>query len=239
MHKPEQQQDPGGDAANQAETVLTLQAITETREHPEFTPEQLPALWQQAAEPGGTPINRLRRDRWMHGIDAMYRRCETYPQHAKLAAILSGMPNSAWHETGWIVTQADDLAHQATPAQLQQALAHEQQHPEEWWLASDHVFACATVEQLTGQVIEQLAWQDWFLTYATTPGLRTMDYDLEGARSRRTRHVVEHIQQRLLEGNNNAWTVFLGIVGRGTVIGTAIELANAIEQQNRPSRNRT
>ena len=221
MHKPNQQQDPAGDAANQAETVLTLQAITETMEHPEFTPEQLPALWQQAIEPGDMLAERV--GAWKHGIETMYRRCETYPQYTKIAVILAGIPRGAWHDTGWDVAQAHNLLRRATPEQLQQALEHEQQHPEEQWSVSNHILTWANIEQLTGQVIKQLEWNSGITAWATTPEDGTTGHD-------RWRHISEHIQQQLLGGNKNAWTVFHGIVGPGTRIGAAAELANAIEQ---------
>ena len=241
MHKPEQQTDGDEDDAaprdtDQTETGVVLQALTETMEHPEFTAEQLPELWHQTVgqhdtEPGETPLDRLRRDRWKQGIDAMYRRCATYPQYAQLAVILSAMPNSAWRDTGRIIHQSDELLEQATPTQLRQALIYEQQHPEGWWRASDHILASATVEQITGPVVEQLTWHDWFRIYATTPGIRDIDPAFEDSKWRRVRHIVTHIQQQLCGGNDNTWAVFLGIVDRGTVIGETAELANTVEQQ--------
>ena len=237
MNKPEQQ-NADGPADTADASKVSWQTITETMERPEFTPEQLPELWQQAVEPGGIRAGRV--GAWNDGIETMYRRCETYPQHTKIAVILSGTPHGSWHETGWTVAQADDLAHQATPEQIQQALTCEQQHPGGWWRASDHILTWATVAQLTGQVIEQLPWNNRFLDYATTTEqYQAMEPHFEQARSRRRQRIVEHIQQRLLNGNNNAWAVFLGIVGQGTVIGSAIELANAVEHQYRRVQNET
>ena len=217
---------------------IALEVITETMNRPEFGAEQLAELWQQVIGPDGeppanSPVSRDRISCWAEGIGVLYRRCETYPEHAKIAVILSGIPYRAWHETGWIVAQARNLLKQATPEQLRQALVHEQQHPGGWWTANGDILAEATVEQLTGPVIEQLGWQDWFrIVYATNPGHQ--HYALDDAKNRRARHIVEHIQQELLEGDKSAWTVFLGIVELGTGIGPAIELANAIEQEHRP-----
>ena len=242
MNKPEPQTDSDeddevGPGTNQTDNGIALQTIIETMEHPGFTAEQLPELWRRITErPDGGTLNRLRRDRWRHGIDAMYRRCETYPQHAELAVILSEMPHGAWRYAGRVITQGDNLAKQATPEQIQQALVCEQQHPKSWWKPSDHVLTDATDEQLTGPVIEQLPWNYWLHSYATKPGLH---YQFEDVKGRRTRHIVEHVQQQLLDGDNDAWVVFLGIIEHGTRIGGASELVMAIEQQNRRPRSET
>ena len=226
----------GSAAQKQKKPGMTLQTITEALEHPELSAEQLPELWRQAMEPGDMLDERTKA--WNYGIETVYRRCETYPQHTKLAVIVSGMPQSAWRDSGWVIARGNALLRQATPTQLQQALICEQQHPEGWWWASDHILAFAAVEQITEAVIEQLAWRDWLLTYtADTP--QTMHYDSEKARQRRARHIVGCVQQRLHGGNDNAWAVFLGIVEHGTVIGPTIELANAVAQQNGPVRNET
>ena len=234
MHKPNQQQNPDGDAplvTNQAKTGLTVQAIWETMKRPECTAEQLPALWQQVMEPGETRLNCDRLDQWLRGIGAMYRRCETYPQHAKIAVVVSGMPNSAWRSDDWIMAQARNLLKQATPEQLQQALACGQQHPTGWWQPSDHILTWAAIEQLTGQILEQIDWNSGMAAEVTTPGDETTGHD-------RWRHIVEQIQQQLLDGDKNSWTVFHGIVEPGNNIGDSAELAKAIEQLNGSGRNR-
>ena len=216
-----------------------LQTMTETMEHPEFNTEQLPELWQQSMGHGVTGTSTY-YEFWKDGIEALYRRCETYPQHAQLARTLSGMSDAAWCDTGKIAAQADDLAHQATPTEIQQALVHERQHPESWWKASDHILTWATDEQLTGEVIEQLPWNNHLLDYATTAEqLVATDPAFEQVRSRRRQHIVEHIQQQLLGGNKNAWVIFRGIVEPGHNIGETAELAVAIEQQRRPVRQKT
>ena len=232
MNKPEQQTDeddadPRG--ANQAETGETLQAITDAMEHPEFDAEQLPALWQQAMEPDDIVFEQVGAWNawlgvWNDRIEAMYRRCATYPQHTKISVVLSGMPPNTWHDTGWDAAQAHDLLRQATPAQLRQALEYERQHPKAQWSTSAHIMTWADIEQLTGQIIEQLEWNSVIATRATTPGDEHRRFD-------RWCHISEHIQQQLLGGDNNAWTVFHGIVEPGTRIGDAVELANTIEQQ--------
>ena len=240
MHKPNQKQDPGSDAGTANTNKTAQHPIIAAMEHPEFTPEQLPELWKQTKGPDDAHGGQMVA--WGAGVETLYRRCETYPQHTKIAVILSGIPPNAWHkhtpwhDTGWAVAQADDLAHQATPEQILQALAHEQQHPDGWWRASDHILMWATVAQLTGPVIEQLPWKNQLLDYATTAeqNQATETTDFEQVRSRRRQHIVEHIQQRLLGGDNNAWTVFLGIVEPGANVGDTAEIAKAVEQGRRP-----
>ena len=217
MNKQEQNTDRSADSAST--NTGTCQAITETMNQPGFDAEQLPGLWQQAIKHPA----RLRVNAWNDGIETMYARCETYPPCAKLAIILSGMPASAWPVTLRVTRQVNDLVRQATAAQILQALDCEQQHPEGWWKASDHVLMWATAEQLTGEVIEQITWHDWFRDFA------------DDEKDTSVRHVSEHIQQRLLGGNNDAWVVFQGIVGQGTTIGETAELACAIAQKNRSS----
>ena len=223
MTKPEQHQDDGrGDSAAPAETGLTVEAITETMKDPAFTPEQLSGLWQRIEakiRAGSDDVECWIQ--WDAGIEAMYRRCGTYLQHATLAVALSEMPKDAWHETSRIIHQGKDLVEQATPEQLRQALEHEQQRPGKQRTASSYILSAATVDQLTGPVIEQLPWDDLMLI-----GGRSHSALRDLARSR---HIVEHVQQQLL-GGNNAWTVFLGIVEPGMLIGEAAELANIIEQ---------
>ena len=235
MHKPNQKQKPGGEAlpgTDQAKTALTPQAIWKIMKSPEFTAEQLPGLWQQIVEFAVTGLTIDRRDQWIHGIEAMYRRCETYPQHAKLAAVLSGMPGGAWYDADWVMTQALNLLKQATPEQLQRALTYGQQHPTGWWQPSDDVLTWADDAQLTGQILAQIDWHSGMADEVATPEDETSD-------NGRMRHIVEQIQQQLLEGSENAWTVFLGIVGPGNNIGDTAELAKTIELQNRPGRTET
>ena len=138
------------------------------------------------------------------------------------------MPRIAWKATEWIVAQADSLLTQATPEQLQQALIEAQQHPVNgWWSVHDHILGWAEPEQLTRQVVEQMPWCSWFRTY------QDRNYDYVDAISRRGEHIVRHVQQQLLEDDNDAWAIFLGIVETGSIIGITAELANAIAQKNR------
>ena len=238
MNKQKLQQKPdSGDATQgtgQAETVLTTHAIRRAMREPEFTAAQLPGLWQQALEPDkqrqATNQQRLTKERagaWLEGINTMFKRCETYPQYTELTGVLDEMPTSAWRDKLRTGTQGRGLLLQATTAQLQQALDHDrQQHPKRRHTASNDILAWAHIEQLTGPIIEQLNWNGGIISWATIP-------DAGCTVRGRMRHVGEHIQNQLLHGNDNAWTVFLGIVGQGTVIGTAVEIANAVEQSSR------
>ena len=210
---------------DQATTQLK-QTIAETVEQPEFGPDQLPELWQLVE------ASSLMKDgcitcwqSWSDEIETLHLRCETYPQHAKLAAVLDGLPAIAWHNPSWAAGIANTLLKQATPAQLQEALAHEQQHPNGWWGVSSHILAGATIEQLTGAVIEQLRWSHWMVMVSRG----------DGWGDDREHYVVEYIRQQLLGGDANAWTVFCGIAKEGPPIGVAAQIANAVEQQNRPS----
>ena len=243
MNKPEQ--DVGADTDvsstgdNQAKPCLALQKITETMENPGFDPEQLPELWKQLIGPY-TPQNHQLYEQWWSGINAMFKRCETYPQYSNLAVILSEMPDSAWHYPDWAVNQAQDLFHQATPEQIRQALKYEQQHPGSWWSVDDDVLEWATVEQLTGHVIEQLTWHDWLHDYATDPEqhqAQTTNTGLSPMSPSRRRHIVEHVHHQLLGGDDNAWHAFLGLADDGTLIGDTAELVLTIEQ-SRPARNK-
>ena len=237
MNKPEP--NAGGGTAlytDRANTGITLEAIAETMEQPGFGPEHLPELWQQVTVQGGRH-RRPRRDAWYDGIGKMYRRCETYSQYANLAAALSEMPSAAWHETGWAEAQADKLLQQASAEQLCHALAYEQNRPTVLWKASEDILAWATLEQLTRQVIDQYPWHDGFRLHTTTKPAAPDPYEpvQEDPRRRTAQYIVEHVQQQL-QGDNNAWTVFLGIVEPGTVIGHCIELAKTIETRpDRPS----
>ena len=223
--------DAGPLGEDQAKPETTLKAITGTMADHGFTPEQLPELWQQAMEPSGH-LSAERQQAWNDGIKAMYSRCETYTQHTKIAIIQSAMPYSARSQTGWTAAQAHKLLQQATPEQIRQSLAYEQQHPGSCWQGSDYILTWANIGQLTGPVIEQLEWNIKLAVWTTAPG--------DGTTTRgRGRHISEHIQQQLLEGNDNAWNMFLGIVGPGTRIGAAAALAIAVELKNRPVRQET
>ena len=200
---------------------MTPGKIAETIQHPGFTPEQLPELWKQIEADSrnrGTWVDCW--GRWDYG---MFMRCMTYLQHAKLWLILDGMSPAARHNHHWWTERGNDLFKQATPEQLLQALKHERQHPERDQQVSRHISASATIEQLTGAVIEQLPWDSMFLEYGGDPW----------------RHIADHIQKTLLDGNENAWNIFLGIAEPGTPIGEAAVVAAAIENQHRPTRHRT
>ena len=161
----------------------------------------------------------------------MYQRCETYPQHAKLVAVIAGMPKTAWYHTNDAAVHGDDLLKQASTEQLVQALKHEQNHPpESWWKASDHILLQATDKQLTGPVIAQLTWTEYFLGGEAGPHNMTAG---------RWQHIIGHVQQNLLEGNNNAWNVFCGIVNDGNAIGDTAKIALAVEHQHRPNPKNT
>ena len=241
MHKPNNQADVDGAAPR-------LETITATMEDSAFTAEQLPGLWQQieaAGLAGGEPVTRAlsmddvvwqqieaanradadpTRSVWRKGIEAMYRRCDTYPQHTQLAITLAAMPADAWHTPGRAVNHAINLLKQATPEQLIQALEHERQHPDAWWTVHSHLLIQwhVTAEQLTGPVIEQLLWSDRLHEYATTAEPPNTERDA-------WRRIIEHIQQQLLGGNENAWDVFLDIADPGTPIGDIAAVAAAIE----------
>ena len=235
-----QQQTPTMNKQNPTQQHTRLGTITETMNDPSFTPEQLPALWQQLEETfTGTELFGQSRLCWDAGIETMYRRCETYPQHAAIAAILAGLAPRAWHETGWTVAQGDDLAERATPEQLLETLTNEQNLSKRWWNASNHITASATVEQLTGPVIEQLPWNHRYLDNKTADKPGIMDYDFEAVRDRRRKHIVEHVQQQLLHGNKHAWETFLGIADNETIIGDTARLAHAIEQGNNQAKHTT
>ena len=229
MHKPERTGTGDDNAGNQTKPGLTLQTITETMQHPAFTPEQLPELWQRITEPGGKLLNSDRQNRWHNGIGAMYKRCTTYPQHTKLTGILNGLPPDAWYVTGGGLVKAHKLLRRATTDQVLQALNYEQgHHPERRRAVSNQILACADLLQLTKQIVGQLEWDSRIAAWATWPDDDTSDHG-------RWRRVSETIQQELLEGDTNAWHVFLGIAESGNTIGGTAELALAIEQQNRPT----
>ena len=200
----------GGSDDGQTKTATTAQAVTDIMKHPEFGPGQLPGLWQQITEPDGTLLSSGHRDRWSDGITVMWQRCETYPQHAELAGTLFGMPDGAWHVPEWDLGQqsVDELLQQATSAQLLQAIEHEQHHPRKRWSISYHILSQADIAQLTGQVIEQLKW-DVAMTWLAVADSLT----LEKPGNEQWRHVSDHIRQHLLDGDNDAWDVFHGIIG--------------------------
>ena len=206
---------------------------------PGFGPEQLSELWYQIIDeqhtPGGSRLQTLsaRLDSWDAGIEAMYRRCETYPQHAKLVVTVAALPKGARHNPDEVRDRGDKLLEQATTEQILQALKYERQRLEEQPIISSHVLTQAIREELTlaWQVVEQLPWDDRLLTWAAAATAGTVEHDA-------WLRLVEVIQQHLLGGNENAWSMFLGIVEDGTLIGEAAALANAIEHQHRPTRHR-
>ena len=233
MNKPEQDTDVDDDV-NQTKHDKWLQTIAETIENPDTAAEQLPEIWRQATNPNGTWPTQLLQERWNDAVETMFRNAGTYPQHAKLAVALSETPPGAWQATGWIKNQAGELLKQATTDQVLQALEYDQEHPENRRRqVSDHVQIWADIEQLVGPVIAQLQWDDGLAAWADTPD----DESIGSARDRQ--RIVETIQQELLNGDNNAWAVFRGIVEPGHSIGETAALAVAIEQQNRPSRQET
>ena len=152
----------------------------------------------------------------------MYRRCETYPQYAKTAIALTAMPGDAWYPPEWATTQAKKLLNQATPEQLLQFLKHAQQHPDEWWTVQDHLLI---QRQVTA---DQLLWSDTLSEYVTLGYATTAKPTSAGRDAYRCS--IEHIRQHLLGGDVNAWDVFLGIAGPGTLIGGIAAVAAAIER---------
>ena len=232
MNKPNEEEAAGGDgdveasAANQTKPEMTLKAIGETMENPAFTAGQLPALWRQAMEPGYILDERTKA--WNYGISVMCLRCETFLQHAKIMVVLSGMPPWAWHLDDRMRNHAGNLFEQAGPEQLQQTLIFARQHPESWWTVREHILASAGPEQLTGPVVKQFDWCSAMTTCATMP-------DNGPDEHYKWRRIIEHIQQKLLDGSDAAWTVFLGIVEPGGHIGDTAELAKTIEQNQRPN----
>ena len=233
MHKQEPERQNLGDdnAKSQTKTGLPARAIAETMNRPEFDAEQLPALWQQAREPGGMRADQ--RNAWRDGIETMFRRCSTYPQHTKLTAALFELPPVAWYDNTWIADQAHSLLRQATPKQLVQAIKYEQRHHPDGQIAvSNHIATWAKPEQITERIIKQLDWNAGMAAWSTTPddGITTRD---------QWWHIRENIKQQLLGGDDDTWTVFLGIVEHGNNIGETAELAIAIGQQHRPVRNET
>ena len=65
---------------------------------------------------------------------------------------------------------------------------------------------------------------------------QSIDYSNEISRTRRCTHVDEVLQQQLLEGDNDAWVVFLGIVEDGDSIGETAEPAKANAQKTSTGR---
>ena len=147
-------------------------------------------------------------------------------------AVLSGMSRSAWRADGWNRARTDGLLEKATTVQLIQALTYGQRHPESWWQARTHILAFADLEQLTGPVIALFEWNHGMAVAAgTEPDERLDDRS-------KWRSVVEEIRQHMLEGDDNAWNLFLHVVEPGTVIGEAVALAKTVEQQTGPARKR-
>ena len=200
------------------------ETVTETMTKPEFVAEQLPELWQQTG-PFVVPEADEWADAWDAGVDAMFRRCETYPEHAKIRVVLYGMEDDAWYYRTDIADHGDDMLQEADTEQLLQALAHEQQHTPHGGPITDQILMRGTVEHLTGPVIEQLRWVNHFFG-----GEVELWDDEEVLR----RHIIEHVQQHLLGGNKHAWTVFFGIISEDMLIGGAAKIAHAIETQHQP-----
>ena len=215
---------------SQTETGPWLEKITDTMKDTAATPEQLPALWQQIAAPDGQLQHRDRLQSWENGIEAMFRRCTTYPQHRKLDTAIYALPRDAWQFPYWSETHANNLVKQATPEQLVQALADAWEGPGVTQYVSADIELHASTKKLTEAVIAQLPWR---------AGMRYWAKPSEGHKpSRRERQIIKRIQQQLLGGDTNAWEMFVEIVEHGTRIGAAAELAVAIEHQHRPALNR-
>ena len=245
MNKQDQQDvnansDTGG---GQPDTDKRRDMITAAMENEGLGPEQLPALWQQLTEETGATelLNVWDRhtgatellNAWDRHIDAMYRRCDTWPQYAEILVVLAELPLSAWYYTTQIADHGDDLIRQASTEQLQQSLMFEQQHSREWREVSKRILSWASTEQLVGPVITQLAWDNETASAGPIPeyvAVAEDDYYY------RRRYIVEHIQQEMLDGNDSYWSVFLGIVEPKNRIGDIVELALAIEQQRRPNK---
>ena len=223
MYKRNQQPDTTGNTAMSSETIAAT--ITD----PEFLLKDLPALWQRITEPDGTLSDAAHRG-WHTGLESLYRASGTYPQYTAIVAALTGLPSGAKCYDAWLRDIADDLARRATPGQLRQGLACEQQHPD-CWSVSSHILHCVTVEQLIGPVIEQLAWNPWLAGWESLSGAPHTTPE------RTARHVVEHIRHQLLGADKAAWAVFLGIVEPGMIIGPTAALACAIEHQDNPHSN--
>ena len=102
---------------------MTPQTITETMNNDGFGPEQLPGLWRKITAAGGPDTEQSQA--WNNGIDAMYRRCTTYPQHAELCTELSSFNSLGT----WVEDRGHELLRQATPEQLIEALRYKQAHP--------------------------------------------------------------------------------------------------------------
>ena len=196
---------------------------------PTFDAEQLAELWARITETGKKMIDSAALRSWNNGIDAMFQRCETYPQYTHLAVTVNRLPYNGWYETPGESARNNKLLEHATPEQILQALAYEQETPESRWNVTAHVLTHATAEQLTGPVIEQLPWDDRFHDLTTKPDARAVDGD------QLRHHAIEHVQQTMLAGDKNAWDMFCGIAAPGTLIGETAEPANAIEQQTGPA----
>ena len=221
---------------NQAGTAgngMSPETIFETMAHPGFVAEYLPELSRQIIGSNGDTPSDKQRAAWLAGIESMFERCETYPQHAKIRALLGN-----WHGTAAVVEHGNNLLEQATPEQLVQALKHEQAQPLRGEPITRHILKHGSDKQLTGSVIEQFTWDDRLKNWATNPKLAAPRAS-ESAQRRRLRRVVEHIQQQLLGDDQNAWNMFLDIVDYGNRIGEAAKLALAIEHQHRPNRHQT
>ena len=219
-----------------------LNTITNTMQKPAFDGDQLAALWPQIAFADGQARSFNRLDIWRCELDTMYRRCETYPQYTKITVRLSELPNRAWITNNWIADRADELLQQATPEQLVEALMHEQQHREGWWTVSGDILTHAAPEQLTGTVIEQLTGPAIEMLgknagrFAEVNGTAWEADDAGWARQ--VGHVENHIRQHLLDGDDNAWDMFLGVADADTTIGDVVQIINAVEQDDSQNRHK-
>ena len=204
-------------ATTQQQTRITAQTIVETVEHPEFRETDLEKLRQQIIADG----NWLDKD-WNNGTAVLYLRCETYPQCTKLTAALHN--KGIKHPGEYFGTeQTKATLATATPEQLVQALKQEQQHPG-GRAPTDDILRYATVEQLTGPVIEQLEWGPRLAWVAA------VDTDANGPEKHRQWHVIDHIRQHLLDGDETAWAAYQQIAVTGHRIGDTVLLVNTVTQ---------
>ena len=226
-NKQESQTHDTDSGAGPAETRPTAEKTVDTTEQTSIRTNQLPELWDQTTGPDGSTLNDSHQNRWNDKIETMFQRCETWPQYAELAGTVAGMPRGAWGDWHQRQNQAIELLQQATPGQLIESLQAGQPHPlTGWWSTSMQILTYANYDQLTAVIIEQLPWNHTVAWAAT---------QMEGTEEReQLRHVVDVIQQTLLENNEHAWEMFLGIVETGYSIGDVCQIVIATENQNRP-----
>ena len=210
----------GMHATNQQQTRMTAEQIVETVEHPDFLASMLPGLRQQngLADPR---TNEPPYGDWDDDAVALYQCCETYPQCIRLHTALYKIGHIY---SGGIFGRETTTAalKNATAEQLLEALKHEQQPPGNRRSATDDTMAAATVEQLTGPVIEQLQWGSRFALAASL--------NLHGAPDHKHRHVIDHIQRHLLHGDETAWAAYQQIAVTGQRIGEIAQLVKTVTQ---------